>query len=115
LHYDLSKHINETVSIRDDRNARAFLVEHGIQQPETSHLTEPSVALVEDRRNPTHWIVCMIHVGHKNPADNGYLIHCLPKSRFNHDMYKEFISTLIIDSRLRDELGGGHTQKPSDN
>jgi hypothetical protein len=114
LHYDLTKLAHERFTITNDDDARTFLVQQGVQTGfDTGHLAKPVTNVVVTYDNPSHWILCFIHDGHANPSQNGYVVDCIPKSRFS----KEKFDAHVEDMKKKNTTGPPmrHVQKPSSN
>src|SRR5712692_8801730 len=97
---DLSKTPDEVITIHDDDDAKVFLTYLGLferlreshQRPELSGKWASCIK----GDTATHWIAAYFYSGFKNAAENGYVIHCLPKSRYT---FQQFLANLAGKAR----------------
>jgi len=86
---------NDYLEFTNDREIETFLEELGIlQNLEAMNLSMPGMKCVIHVRHQTHWIVAILYCGHKNPLDNGYALHCFPKSKYDASEPHKFIANL---------------------
>lgn len=80
----LSQLRNQIVAITDDTEAQTLLLQIGAidKFPASPNSRGPWAARVGYGGHPTHWIMATRFSGFPRSIDNGYLIECLPKSRF---------------------------------
>ncbi|MSU62412.1 MAG: hypothetical protein EXS31_08450 [Pedosphaera sp.] len=87
---------NEFRRILDNAEAKVVLIqlrlidkllEHGTR-PVGVSLSEPWSSRVYSTDHPTHWIVADYFCGFANPADNGFVVDCIPKSRVSLDQFR---------------------------
>ena len=91
---DIRESPDEPALVMDDE-ARALLLHVGLlgRFEQAAELTEaaPRVAITYCSEHPTHWLMATFLRGFANPEDNGYVVHCLPKSRFTAEEATEFM------------------------
>ena len=92
----LAKACDEVVTIRDDNDAKALLVEIGIHEELTKGgtLAGQRAEFLSFGNHPTHWILAIYYSGFADPRDNGYDVKCLPKSRFTFERFKQAIKAV---------------------
>ena len=82
--------------ILDDGEAKLFLIQFGLIEKLREHGTRPAgISLFEPwssrtyfTDHPTHWIVADYFCGFTNPADNGFVVDCIPKSRVSLEQFR---------------------------
>ena len=82
------------LQIVDDDEASALLFELGLIDKflKNPSPAEPWFSLVADMFHPTHYIVGAQFVGFQTATENGYVVHCFPKSQYSTDQVKEWIA-----------------------
>ena len=84
---------NQFRKITDDTDAKALLVQYGIlekllEHRRPAHLSGEWSASLHFPGHPTHWISAVRYEGFTNPADNGYVLHCIPKSQCSFEQFR---------------------------
>jgi len=87
---------DEFFEINDDEKAKRLLLELGIisrfnKNPPSD---KPTTQFVAYNENPTHHILALLYLGCEEQRGNGYLVHCLPKSRVSQKEFIAFIEKL---------------------
>jgi hypothetical protein len=86
---------NDYLEFTNDSEIKVFLKELGIlQKLEALSLSIPGMKCHIFVAHKTHWIVAILYCGHKNPLDNGYAVHCFPKSRYDSQEPYRFLDHL---------------------
>jgi len=87
---------NEQFDIADDTEAKVLLLELGIldrfKNKVPPHETTQAVVYGE---HPTHHILAVLYSGHSNPADNGFVVFCLPRTRFSPHQFHLFADKFL--------------------
>lgn len=91
---------DQTIQFDDDEQAKQLLFELGmvdkfLKKPKTK--TSTNTQLVTHFSHPTHYIIAMHFSGHKRPEANGYLVYCLPKSKFTKEQAIESVASRMGD------------------
>lgn len=87
---------DKTFHITDNKQAKMLLCELGLidkfpgKFPAVSNPIEVVIADCE-----THCILAFLFSGRKKRADNGYLVHCLPKTKVSLAKFARFVSGFI--------------------
>jgi hypothetical protein len=102
--------------IIDDTEAKAFLVEFGLLEKLLEHRREhglpgPWAASAYYTTHPTHWIIATRLEGFANPADNGYVLDCLPKSQCSFERFR-LLAVANADDTFPDGPATFASEKP---
>jgi len=87
----------QTILITDEASARRFasLLDPPCRLAAPKDLSLTAVCSVYTNHR-THWIAVARFEGHKDPAENGHAVYCLPKLLFSHEE---------VRAQLRQNLG----------
>jgi len=91
---------DESIMIDNDEQAKQFLFELGmidkfLKNPKANTKTNTQLATHFSHR--THYVIAMYFSGHDKPEANGYLIHCIPKSKFTREEALDAVSRRMAD------------------
>jgi hypothetical protein len=95
---------NVNVMVSDDTEARAILRALGLLNKftERGNLPGPGLQLLAHDGLRTHWLAVIFVHGLPNKRDNGFLVHLLPRSRFNDpDASQAFITNVKAEYERR--------------
>ena len=89
----LDQNPDTVIVFREDKDATALLLETGIigKFCKNPFPTEPWFSFVAYGDHCTHFIIGVLFTGYSDPKENGYMAHCLPKSRFSTKQANEWI------------------------
>jgi hypothetical protein len=87
---------DEVRRIADNTDAKLFLTQLGLLdkllelavRPEGVSPSKPWGSRLYLSNHITHWIIADYYCGYANPADNGFLITCIPKSQCSPDEFR---------------------------
>ncbi len=87
---------NEFRRILDDTDAKFVLIQFGLidkllehgTRPAGVSLSEPWSSRIYFTDHPTHWLVADYYTGFSNPADNGFVVDCIPKSQVSLEQFR---------------------------
>ena len=87
---------DEQIDISDDSEAKVLLLELGILNKFTTKLPphETTQAVVYGE-HPTHHILAVLYAGHAKTTDNGFVVFCLPRSRFSPEKFHLFANRFL--------------------
>ena len=96
----ISPDLDEHKIIRDDNEATALaqhfgVIDHLIQSPNPS---DHWLHIIGYPDHKTHYLLFLLYSGFKNAADNGYIVHYLPKSKFTMDDATNYIKQILLAS-----------------
>src|SRR5438045_3728643 len=82
--------------VTNDTEAQAILVTHGMYQKlfehrRPAHLSGEWAACEHFSAHPSHWILAVRYEGFTNAADNGYVLHCFPKSQHSLEDFRRAV------------------------
>jgi hypothetical protein len=107
-----SQHLDSPFKILDDGAAVAWIVQFGLLnkfwKTPLSESGRPRKygEILSYPDHPTHWVFAFRFTGFPEAADNGYALHCFPKSQFS------FADVgAIVDAQNRQMLSGGVTMR----
>lgn len=96
---DLTTTPNELIEITNDHDAKALLLQLGVLDKfsQRGPLADKWSEALHFTTHPTHWVLARLYTGFKNPADNGYVVQCFPKSRFSIEQMKQIAAKATLD------------------
>jgi hypothetical protein len=99
---DLTQRPDEIVEIIDDTDAKLLLLPFGVLDKFTKGVPRAGGWLdcASITTHPTHWISAQLYSGFENPADNGFCVLCLPKSRIGSAQFHQVV-TASMPERFR--------------
>ncbi len=94
----ISPHLDEHKIIADDNKARALaqhfgVIDHLIHSPDPSDHWLNIVAYPEHK---THYLLFLLYSGFQNAADNGYVVHYLPKTKFTLSDAEQYVKQILL-------------------
>jgi hypothetical protein len=92
----------------DDKfEVKSILLELGIagrfsQNPPNVPNGKQSQQLVSYDEHPTHFIHAILFLGNPDPKENGYIVLCLPRSKFSYAQFMEVAKIILnpTDDRI---------------
>jgi len=100
----LAKNPNEMIQCDQDAQVKGLIVDLGITgcfSQKTTGQNETTRPVIFNE-HPTHHILIVLYQGHDNPAENGFLAYCLPRSRVSTSEFLEFVRDFLkpTDAKL---------------
>jgi hypothetical protein len=84
----------------DEFEVKSILLELSIagrfsQNPANVPSGKQSKQLVSYGEHPTHFIHVFLFLGNPDPKENGYIVLCLPRSKFSYEQFMEVAKIIL--------------------
>lgn len=103
----LARKPHDTLESDHNGQIKAFLIELGVDSRFTKTPTgaKETVQCIVFNEHPTHWILFQLYLGYERDKDNGYLMRCVPKSKYSYEHFQQFAKAVMnpTDERM---IGG---------
>jgi hypothetical protein len=96
---------NEYFTSMDDAEVKLLALQLGVLDRIQVNGPLPGSMFYEFTTHPRHWILIVLHAGHRNPDDNGYTFQSWPKSAMTKAEYD------LACSDYREGIGMHHQQR----